>query len=119
MFGFRLIQTGGMDDLGEPSARIVGSDGHITKPFEAQALVNQVTELLERGPVAPPTLPSVPGDTAPDATVVVAAEAPSSGAIRPIAAATSPSPAPAASSASARLGDFAEDPEGAAIGQRD
>ncbi len=44
-----LLLTGTFEAFDEERARQVGSDGHITKPFEAQALVDRVNELLARG----------------------------------------------------------------------
>jgi CheY-like chemotaxis protein len=50
-----LLLTGTFEAFDEARARQAGSDGHITKPFEAQALVDRVNELLTRGRAAPPT----------------------------------------------------------------
>ena len=41
-----LLLTGTFEAFDEERARQVGSDGRITKPFEAQALVARVNELL-------------------------------------------------------------------------
>ncbi len=43
-----LLLSGTFESFDEDRARQVGADGHITKPFEAQALVDQVNGLLER-----------------------------------------------------------------------
>lgn len=48
-----LLLTGTFEAFDEERARTVGSDGHITKPFEAQGLVDRVTDLLSRVPAAP------------------------------------------------------------------
>jgi CheY-like chemotaxis protein len=45
-----LLLTGTFEAFDEVRARQVGADGHITKPFEAQALVDRVTDLLARTP---------------------------------------------------------------------
>jgi len=44
-----LLLTGTFEAFDEERARQVGSDGHITKPFEAQALVDRVKELFAAG----------------------------------------------------------------------
>jgi CheY-like chemotaxis protein len=44
-----LLLTGTFEAFDENRAQQVGSDGHITKPFEAQALVDRVNELLAQG----------------------------------------------------------------------
>ena len=43
-----LLLTGTFEAFDEERAIAVGSDGHITKPFEAQVLVDRVNELLEK-----------------------------------------------------------------------
>jgi CheY-like chemotaxis protein len=43
-----LLLSGTFEPYDEERARRAGADGHITKPFEAQALVDQVSALLER-----------------------------------------------------------------------
>jgi len=45
-----LLLTGTFEAFDAERARQVGADGHITKPFEAQALVDQVNQLLARAP---------------------------------------------------------------------
>jgi len=42
-----LLLTGTFEAFDEDHAREVGADGHITKPFEAQALVERVNALLQ------------------------------------------------------------------------
>ncbi|MCC6641821.1 MAG: response regulator [Deltaproteobacteria bacterium] len=51
-----LLLTGTFEAFDQERARRAGADGHVTKPFEAQALVAQVRELMARGerPAAPP-----------------------------------------------------------------
>jgi len=61
-----LLLSGTFESYDEERAQRVGADGHITKPFEAQALVDQVNELLARS-AAPPA----PSDPVGDATIVV------------------------------------------------
>ncbi len=43
-----LLLTGTFEAFDAERARQAGADGHITKPFEAQALVDQVNQLLAR-----------------------------------------------------------------------
>ena len=54
-----LLLTGTFEAFDESRAQEVGSDGHITKPFEAQALVDRVNALFAVVPSAaqPPTTP--------------------------------------------------------------
>ncbi len=50
-----LLLTGTFEAFDEAKAREVGADGHITKPFEAQALVDTVNaRLAAAAPKAPP-----------------------------------------------------------------
>lgn len=44
-----LLLSGTFETFDEDRARAAGADGHITKPFEAQALVDRVNDLLARG----------------------------------------------------------------------
>lgn len=44
-----LLLSGTFETFDEDRARAVGADGNITKPFEAQALVDRVNDLLARG----------------------------------------------------------------------
>jgi len=53
-----LLLTGTFEAFDEERARSAGADGHITKPFEAQALVDHVNELLRRTPEAAPEAPA-------------------------------------------------------------
>jgi CheY-like chemotaxis protein len=60
-----LLLTGTFEAFDEARARDAGSDGHITKPFEAQALVDLVNARLAAAPAAPaPAPPSAPERTA-------------------------------------------------------
>jgi CheY-like chemotaxis protein len=52
-----LLLTGTFEAFDEDRARRVGADGHITKPFEAQALVDQVNGLLAARSGAPAPAP--------------------------------------------------------------
>ena len=52
-----LLLTGTFEAFDEERAQAVGSSGHITKPFEAQALVERVTELLMGAKAAPAAAP--------------------------------------------------------------
>jgi CheY-like chemotaxis protein len=65
-----LLLSGTFEPFDEERARRVGADGHITKPFEAQALVDQVNALLARSAALPPELPA-----AGDATLSAGADA--------------------------------------------
>jgi CheY-like chemotaxis protein len=47
-----LLLTGTFEAFDEQRASRVGADGHITKPFEAQALVDKVNGLLSRPPAS-------------------------------------------------------------------
>jgi CheY-like chemotaxis protein len=59
-----LLLTGTFEAFDEERAAQAGADGHITKPFEAQALVDQVNDHLAQTtaptPAAEPTLVSAP-----------------------------------------------------------
>ena len=83
-----LLLTGTFEAFDENRAREVGSDGHITKPFEAQGLVDRVTDLLSRTPAAPP-----PPPVAAQAPPPMPAQAPPRAAAPPEAAAP-PKPVP-------------------------
>ena len=48
-----LLLTGTFEAFDTERARQVGADGHITKPFEAQSLVDQVNQLLARSTPLP------------------------------------------------------------------
>jgi CheY-like chemotaxis protein len=58
-----LLLTGTFEAFDEARAHQVGADGHITKPFEAQALVDTVNARLAAAGAAPPAEPA--GDIAP------------------------------------------------------
>ncbi|HET9553738.1 MAG TPA: response regulator, partial [Anaeromyxobacteraceae bacterium] len=50
-----ILLTGTFEAFDENRARAVGADAHIQKPFESQALINKVKELVEgAAPVAAP-----------------------------------------------------------------
>jgi len=53
-----LLLTGTFEAFDEARAQEVGADGHITKPFEAQVLVDRVNELLAKSSAAAPTTAS-------------------------------------------------------------
>jgi len=56
-----LLLTGTFEAFDEARARDAGSDGHITKPFEAQALVDLVnTRLAAASPQPPPAVSTAP-----------------------------------------------------------
>src|SRR5512134_53454 len=49
-----LLLTGTFEAFDEERAARAGADGHITKPFEAQSLVDKVNALLARPQASPP-----------------------------------------------------------------
>jgi len=53
-----ILLTGTFDTYDEARAREVGADAHVAKPFEAQALVDQVHTLLQAAPARPAGAPS-------------------------------------------------------------
>jgi len=57
-----LLLTGTFEPFDETKAKSVGADGWIAKPFESQALIHQVDELLSKAPAAAPVvdIPAVP-----------------------------------------------------------
>jgi CheY-like chemotaxis protein len=77
-----LLLTGTFEAFDEERARRVGADGHITKPFEAQALVDTVNGLLAKGakPAAQPAAAAAP---APPAAPVRAPAVSSASAVAP------------------------------------
>jgi CheY-like chemotaxis protein len=66
-----LLLSGTFESFDEARARAVGADGHITKPFEAQALVDRVNDLLARAE-SQRAVPAAAADT----TVLVSERAP-------------------------------------------
>ena len=71
-----LLLTGTFETYDEAKAREVGASGHIAKPFEAQALVDRVFQLLAQAPprpAAPPPKPAAPPAAAPVAGALPAA----------------------------------------------
>lgn len=59
-----LLLTGTFEAFDQERARRAGADGHVTKPFEAQALVQQVKDLMERPVASPdPTFEAPPAAT--------------------------------------------------------
>jgi CheY-like chemotaxis protein len=49
-----LLLTGTFESFDEERARLCGAAGHVAKPFEAQALVERVSELFAQAAAAPP-----------------------------------------------------------------
>ena len=92
-----LLLTGTFEPFDETRAIEVGADAHISKPFEAQALVDSVRTLLERGPqllpaapqAAPPSPKILP--PSPEASPVLE---PTSEPLRPAVEVEPPAPAP-------------------------
>ena len=66
-----LLLSGTFEPFDEERARRAGADGHITKPFEAQALVDQVNALLASTPAPAEPLSAPAGD----ATLAVGSDA--------------------------------------------
>jgi CheY-like chemotaxis protein len=108
-----LLLSGTFESFDEARARDVGADGHITKPFEAQALVDRVNDLLARAE-AQRAVPAA------DTTVLVSEGAPAGDAFdffdeefaEPAPAATASAasasrPAPAATTVLAEESSFA------------
>jgi CheY-like chemotaxis protein len=61
-----LLLTGTFEAFDEGRADVAGADGRITKPFEAQALVERVTEVMNAAPAAGgATTASAPSSPAP------------------------------------------------------
>ncbi len=69
-----LLLTGTFEAFDEDRARQVGSDGHITKPFEAQGLVDRVTDLLSRPRPAPKPIASPEAQSAAQPAAASAAQ---------------------------------------------
>ncbi len=82
-----LLLTGTFETYDEDKAREVGANGYISKPFEAQALVDRVQAMLAQK-VAPPPRPASPAATRPLAVSGPATTAPAA----PPAAAPAPPP---------------------------
>jgi CheY-like chemotaxis protein len=81
-----LLLTGTFEAFDEERARRVGADGHITKPFEAQALVDTVNGLLTKSAkpaqaTAPAPAPAAPAQARPPAVSAAAAIAPGGSAV--------------------------------------
>jgi len=70
-----LLLTGTFEAFDENRARAAGSNGHITKPFEAQALVDRVTDLLSRAPEAVALATTAPNLEGPPVSRIRAASA--------------------------------------------
>ena len=62
-----LLLTGTFEAFDEEHAAAVGAAGHVSKPFEAQTLVDQVRELLANPPAAPAAV--APAASAPVASL--------------------------------------------------
>jgi len=92
-----LLLTGTFETYDEEKARQVGANGYISKPFEAQALVDRVFAMLAESAARPPApvAPPAPRPAAPAARPVAAPPAP------PVAhpAPTAARPAPPAAQA--------------------
>jgi len=74
-----LLLTGTFEAFDAERARDVGADGHITKPFEAQGLVDQVNQLLARSaPLQAGSAPAAPAPPSADEAVRAATDAPRS-----------------------------------------
>ena len=59
-----LLLAGTFETFNEDLATSVGADGQVTKPFEAQVLIDRVNDLLSRTPAAPAQLPDSEIDAA-------------------------------------------------------
>jgi len=103
-----LLLTGTFEAFDEARARSAGADGHITKPFEAQVLVERVNELLARASAAPgPAEPAAASAATPSAQASddgydffdsnvddLSSDLPETGESAPAAAAAAPPPTP-------------------------
>jgi CheY-like chemotaxis protein len=69
-----LLLTGTFEAFDEERAQQAQADGHITKPFEAQALVDRVNELLARAPQ--PTATPAPSPPVASAETVATSASP-------------------------------------------
>jgi CheY-like chemotaxis protein len=93
-----LLLAGTFEAFDENRAREVGANGHITKPFESQALIDKVNELVGAAPSPAmpsgiqPIAPAAPGAPAPAPATPAPAPTPA-----PAAAAPTPPPEPAPS----------------------
>ncbi|MGH9886301.1 MAG: response regulator, partial [bacterium] len=73
-----LLLTGTFETYDEEKAREVGANGYISKPFEAQALVDRVFSMLAQSATRPPApAPAPPPAPRPVATPAPAAAPPS------------------------------------------
>ena len=60
-----LLLTGTFEAFDEERARQAGSDGHITKPFEAQVLVRRVKEVMDSTPAPSAAAAPAPAEPSP------------------------------------------------------
>ena len=68
-----LLLTGTFEAFDQERARRAGADGHVTKPFEAQALVAQVREMMARSERAASAFePSEPSPPSPNDAALAA-----------------------------------------------
>src|SRR5262245_6317560 len=90
-----LLLTGTFETYDEQKAREVGASGHIAKPFEAQALVDRVFQLLAQAKPAPAPAPApAPKPAAAPAARPAPPSAPAPQAARPAAGPPTPQPLP-------------------------
>jgi CheY-like chemotaxis protein len=61
-----LLLTGTFEAFDEERAEQAGAVGHVSKPFEAQTLVERVKEILARAPAPPVAAPAEPSPAAMD-----------------------------------------------------
>ncbi|HTN54448.1 MAG TPA: response regulator [Anaeromyxobacter sp.] len=80
-----LLLAGTFEAFDEARARAARADGHLAKPFESQALINKVKELVEGKPgvAAPGVIPRPAAAAAPAAAPRPAAAGPAPAAARP------------------------------------
>jgi CheY-like chemotaxis protein len=67
-----LLLAGTFEPFDEAKARKAGAEGWIAKPFESQALIDRVEELLARAQAAAAARPSAPAESPPVAAVASA-----------------------------------------------
>jgi CheY-like chemotaxis protein len=91
-----LLLTGTFETYDEERAREVGASGHIAKPFEAQALVDRVFQLLAQAPpkaAAPAPRPAAPAAQPTPVATPAPAQTPRPAApARPVAPSAAPTP---------------------------
>jgi CheY-like chemotaxis protein len=71
-----LILTGNFNPYDEAKGQRAGADGFVVKPFETQALIDKVNDLVKKGSSARPAAAAAPTPPAPQPQIPVAAPKP-------------------------------------------